>query len=266
MEQFNKFKENGFGFNCRVMMEFYPTPLPSKLTEDDQSIERAYDFFGNSFQFNYEPVPIVDNLGKMKIFPLDEHFEAISDAAEEVEGRDLMQYILQTIELDTFMQIPTRVEFSLNDDDYVKILKEELDPSIKLDDYGYPVDLAHWPDWLNEADSLFQVGKNYEESMKIAKSFFEKYRKTHSHLIINPLVDCLYDQSYGVYGHWETEITDENISAVRDQYSNWELPLMVMSEGKMWVTHQPGGGWPNFTSPVNRVDEIHIRNWDETPL
>ena len=106
--------------------------------------------------------------------------------------------------------------------------------------------------------------KEWEENLKIGKKFLEEFRISHSNLLLDPLADAILDPDWGIYNHWETKI--ENLSEVRQSYSKWNCPLMVIYSGKMWPQYT-NNGWPNFNSPTYNIYDVYVRNNDEgTPM
>ena len=78
--------------------------------------------------------------------------------------------------------------------------------------------------------------------------------------MLDPIVDAVLDEDWGIYNHWETKI--ENLADVRLSYSNWNCPLMIVYSGKMWP-HYTGKGYPNFNSPSFNIYDVYVRNNDE---
>jgi hypothetical protein len=193
----------------------------------------------------------------------------IPDTDQIVSGKDFLKFQLQKINIETLIQIPTRVDFSLSEETIKNLLKETLDPSIEVDETdGYPIDEIHWPEWLYCTDCMFNIHKpdeeeyleEWEENVKTGMEFLEKFRKTHPDLLLNPLVEAILDNDWGIYNNWETKI--ENVSAVSNAYSNWNCPLMVMYSGKFWPQYTTSG-FPSLHSSDYKIYDVHIRNNDE---
>jgi hypothetical protein len=251
-------------------VEFFNAPLPLKSSETDENFSDAFDLFQQSSRESYfEPVFIPSD-GDVIICNLDiDHFELIPDTDQIVSGKDFLKFQLQKINIETLIQIPTRVDFSLSEETIKNLLKETLDPSIEVDETdGYPIDEIHWPEWLYCTDCMFNIHKpdeeeyleEWEENVKTGMEFLEKFRKTHPDLLLNPLVEAILDNDWGIYNNWETKI--ENVSAVSNAYSNWNCPLMVMYSGKFWPQYTTSG-FPSLHSSDYKIYDVHIRNNDE---
>ena len=269
-EDFNK----PFGIKnyINTCIEFFPPPLPNKFSLSDEEFVESYDLFQSSMDFNFEPIFIPPS-EEITICELDEdNFELIPGSDKIISGKDFLKFQLQKINIDTLIQLPSRVDFSLYDELKTDLLKQTLDPSIELNDWGEPVDESKHPYWLNYSDNLFNIHKpvekdyvkEWEENLKIGKKFLEEFRISHSSLLLDPLADAILDPDWGIYNHWETKI--ENLSEVRQSYSKWNCPLMVIYSGKMWPQYT-NNGWPNFNSPTYNIYDVYVRNNDEgTPI
>ena len=250
-------------------VEFFNPPLPMKSSETDEEFYDAFDLFQQSSrEGNFEPVFIPPE-GDITICDLDtDHFELIPDTDQIVSGTDFLKFQLQTINIETLIQIPTRVDFSLSEETIKELVKETLDPSIELDDWGYPTDEALWPEWLKCTDYMFNIHKPEEEeyleewetNVKTGMEFLEKFRQTHPDLLLDPLVEAILDSDWGIYNNWETKI--ESLSEASHAYSHWNCPLMVMYSGKLWPQYS-SAGFPSFHSPDCQIYDTYIRNNDE---
>ena len=269
-ENFNK----PFGIKnyINTCIEFFPPPLPNKSSSSDEEFVESYDLFQSSMDFNFEPIFIPPS-EEITICELDvDNFELIPGSDKIISGKDFLKFQLQKINIDTLIQLPSRVDFSLYDELKTDLLKQTLDPSIELNDWGEPVDESKYPYWLNYSDNLFNIHKpiekdyvkEWEENLKIGKKFLEEFRISHSSLLLDPLADAILDPDWGIYNHWETKI--ENLSEVRQSYSKWNCPLMIIYSGKMWPQYT-NNGWPNFNSPTYNIYDVYLRNNDEgTPI
>ena len=65
-----------------------------------------------------------------------------------ISGKEFLKFQLQKINIDTLIQLPSRVDFSLYDELKTDLLKQTLDPSIELNDWGEPVDESKYSYWL----------------------------------------------------------------------------------------------------------------------
>ena len=88
----------------------------------------------------------------------------------------------------------------------------------------------------------------------------EEFRTSHPNLLLDPMVDAILNDDWGIYNHWGEPITD--LTGARYSYSNWSCPLMVMYSGKMWPQYSKEG-WPKFHSPTSNIYDVYIRNNDE---
>ena len=99
-----------------------------------------------------------------------------------------------------------------------------------------------------------------EDALSIGKKFLEEFRSSHPDLLLDPMVNAIMDDDWGIYNHWGEAISD--LSETRHSYSNWSCPLMVMYSGKLWPQYSKEG-WPKFHSPTSNIYDIYIRNNDE---
>lgn len=267
LEIFEKpFGVKGYLNTC---LEFFNSPLPTKSSESDDEFSDAFDLFQQSSrEGNFEPI-FIPPVGDITICDLDtENFEIIPDTDKIVSGKDFLKFQLMKVNIETLIQVPTRVDFSISDEILKNILKVSLDPSIEVDEWGFPTDENNYPAWLHFSDSMFNIHKpdeeeyleEWEKSLKQGMNFLEEFRVSHPDLLLDPLVDAILDNDWGIYQHWETKI--ENLSEVSNSYSKWNCPLMVMYTGKLWPQYT-SQGFPNFHSPDNQIYDAHIRNNDE---
>ena len=95
--------------------------------------------------------------------------------------------------------------------------------------------------------------------MSIGKKFLEEFRSCHPDLLLDPMVDAIMDDDWGIYNHWGEAISD--LSETRHSYSNWNCPLMVMYSGKCGHNIHKKDGL--FHSPTSNIYDVYIRNNDE---
>jgi len=248
-------------------VEFFPAPLPEKSSVSDEEYSEPYDLFQSSRDHDFEPIFLPPS-GDMTICDLDlDSFELVPNTDQTISGKEFLKFQLQKVNIETLIQLPTRVDFTLTDEIITDLLKETLDPAIELTDWGYPKDESKFPYWLNYTDSIFNIHKpeeeqyvkEWEDTLKIGKKFLEEFRISHPSLLLDPLVDAILNDDWGIYNHWGEKI--ENLADARHSYANWNCPLMVMYSGKMWP--QFSQGWPNFHSPTFNIYDVYIRNNDE---
>lgn len=249
-------------------VEFFPSPIPKKSTLMDIEFSEPYDLFQTSIDFNYEPIFILPP-GEITICELDtDSFKLLDGTEKIISGKEFLKFQLQKINIDTLIQLPIRVDFILYDELKTDLIKQTLGPSVQLNDWGEPVDVNKFPYWLNFTENLFNIHKpvekqyieEWENNLLIGKKFLEEYRVSHPGLLLDPIVDAVLDEDWGIYNHWETKI--EKLNEVRLSYSNWNCPLMIVYSGKMWPQYS-GKGWPNFNSPTFNIYDVYVRNNDE---
>ena len=265
-EDFNK----PFGIKnyINTCIEFFPPPLPNKSSISGEEYSESYDLFQSSMDSNFEPIFIPPS-EEITICELDvDNFELIPGSDKIISGKEFLKFQLQKINIDTLIQLPTRVDFSLSDELITNLLKETLDPAIEVDDWGYPKDESKYPYWLNHTDNIFNIHKpeeeqyvkDWEETLTVGRKFLEEFRISHANLLIDPMVDAILNDDWGIYNHWGEAITD--LASTRHSYSNWNCPLMVMYSGKMWPQYSKEG-WPKFHSPTSNIYDVYVRNNDE---
>jgi len=250
-------------------VEFFNPPIPLKSFETGEEYLDVSDLFQQSpRESEFEPF-FIPPVGDVTICDLDtDNFEIIPDTDQIVSGKDFLKFQLLTINIETLIQIPTRVDFSLSEEVIGSLLKATLDPSIEVDEWGYPKDEKLWPTWLNHTDNMFNVHKPkeadhisfWEKDFKAGMQFLDEFRKSQTDLLLDPLVDAILDDDWGINNHLETKI--EDLPAVSASYAEWDCPLMLMYSGKFWPQYT-GAGWPNFTSPSYKIYEAFVRNNDE---
>tara|TARA_A100001011_G_scaffold366194_1_gene418528 strand:- start:129 stop:953 length:825 start_codon:yes stop_codon:yes gene_type:complete len=267
LEKFNK----PFGIKnyINTCVEFFPAPLPEEDPEfGDEKFVEPIDLFQSSRGFDFEPIFIPPS-GDITICDLDlDSFELVPDTDQTVSGKEFLKFQLQKININTLIQLPTRVDFGLSDELITNLLKEMLDPEIEVDDWGYPKDESKYPYWLNHTDNIFNIHKpeeeqyvkDWEETLTVGRKFLEEFRISHANLLIDPMVDAILNDDWGIYNHWGEAITD--LASTRHSYSNWNCPLMVMYSGKMWPQYSKEG-WPKFHSPTCNISDVYVRNNDE---
>ena len=249
-------------------VEFFPAPLPEEDMHSNEKFSEPSDLFQNSKDHDFEPIFIPPTYDII-ICDLDlDSFELVPDTDQTISGKEFLKFQLKKINIDTLIQLPTRVDFSLSDELITNLLKETLGPEIEVDDWGYPKDESKYPYWLNYTDNIFNIHKpkeeqyikEWEDTLSIGKKFLEEFRSSHPDLLLDPMADAIMDDDWGIYNHWGEAISD--LSETRHSYSNWNCPLMVMYSGKMWPQYSKEG-WPKFHSPTSNIYDVYIRNNDE---
>ena len=155
IEKFNK----PFGIKnyLNTCVEFFPAPLPEKSMHSDEEFIEPSELFQNSRDHDFEPIFIPPS-SDITICDLDlDSFELISDTDQTISGKEFLKFQLQKVNINTLIQLPTRVDFTLSDELITNLLKETLDPTIELDSWGYPTDESKYPYWLNYTDSIFNI-------------------------------------------------------------------------------------------------------------
>lgn len=266
---FSKKLHKPFGVKnyLNTCVEFFPAPLPKTLPETKENLVEPYDLFQSSREFGYEPV-FIPSKENIIICDLDvDHFELIPGTEQSVTAEDFLKFQLQQINIDTLINFPNRVDFSISDNLLTELLGKALDSNCEVDSWGYPIDESKYPYWLSNVDSLFNIHRpteeNYvgewSETLEIGKIFLDEYRTKYPDLILEPLVKAILDEDWGISRHWETKV--ENLSKTRGYYADWNCPLMIMYSGKMWPQYTLG--WPNFYTPTYNIYDVYVRNNDE---
>ncbi|SVD65558.1 uncharacterized protein METZ01_LOCUS418412, partial [marine metagenome] len=154
--------QKGFGVKNFVefCIEFFPPPLPLVLPDgqfggnidSNEKINEGNELFLNSRQFGFEPIFLTENISQsITIAQADEasSYELVDGTEVEISARDFIKFQLLKIDVNTFFQIASRVDYSIENDLVLKLLKESLDPNIEVDEFNFPKDQKDWPYWLD---------------------------------------------------------------------------------------------------------------------
>ena len=116
-------------------VEFFPAPLPEEDMHSNEKFSEPSDLFQSSKDHDFEPI-FIPPAGDITICDLDlDSFELVPDTDQTISGKEFLKFQLQKINIDTLIQLPTRVDFSLSDELITNLLKETLGPEIEVDDW-----------------------------------------------------------------------------------------------------------------------------------
>ena len=109
--------------------------------------------------------------------------------------------------------------------------------------------------WLNayEAEEHLEKGLAYIERLKleVPKEFYKA------------LINAILDENFGLLNpHWYESEIDENLDEIREAYSHWDVPLMVVSTGK-FLPYIEAGYTHNLMMDDYNLKRMYIRNYDE---
>ena len=288
--------QKGFGVKNFVefCIEFFPPPLPLVLPDgqfggnidSNEKINEGNELFLNSRQFGFEPIFLTENISQsITIAQADEasSYEVVDGTEVEISARDFIKFQLLKIDVNTFFQIASRVDYSIENDLVLKLLKESLDPSIEVDEFNFPKDQKDWPYWLDvhqnsgffnphKPDEKFEKKypgsiKEWEKNKSTSTKFIKEFRESHRDKILDPLVDMLFDKNCGFNTWLETNIYDnckkKNLSTYSKAYSKWDCPLMIIYRGNFWPVYYEEGDPTMWNPGKSSILNAFVRNYDE---
>ena len=207
--------------------EIFPAPIPEEI--NDIQIESEADLFRMSNHEGYEELYI----------PSSKTVSADSNGKTyEFDRNDFLAWQLSRMSAKTLYQL---------------ISKTSADVTEIFDaDEEYEKDPDYYPEgWLNPYET--EEG-NYEKGIEL----IERFKKESPKKFYKAMTEAILDSDFGILAYLETEI-DGNLEEVRDLYSHWDVPLMIISKGKFHPYIEDS----NLMMDDYKLDRMYVRNQDE---
>ena len=222
------FAESGLQFHAvDYVAEIFPAPIPEEI--NDIQIESEADLFRMSNHEGYEELYI----------PSSKTVSADSNGKTyEFDRNDFLAWQLSRMSAKTLYQL---------------ISKTSADVTEIFDaDEEYEKDPDYYPEgWLNPYET--EEG-NYEKGIEL----IERFKKESPKKFYKAMTEAILDSDFGILAYLETEI-DGNLEEVRDLYSHWDVPLMIISKGKFHPYIEDS----NLMMDDYKLDRMYVRNQDE---
>lgn len=223
--------ESGIQFSgIDFLVEIFPAPIPQSI--DDMDIESESDLFRMSGHDGYDElfVPSAENI-----------FAESSGKKHQLDRIDFLRWQLKRFSEKTIFQL---------------INKTSCDVTQILDgDAEYEKDDEYSPEtWLSPYEN---DQSNYEKGLL----YIARLRTEVPNEFYSALIESIIDPDYGVLEHLETEISD-NLNEVRHMYSQWDVPLMIVSKGK-FSPYIESGNDLNLMMDDYKLQRMYVRNYDE---
>jgi len=227
----NLLAKSGIQFSgIDYLVEIFPAPIPETI--DDIEIESESDLFRMSAHEGYEDLFV----------PSSENIQGESGGKKHQVNRiDFIRWQLTRFSEKTIFQL---------------INKNSCDVTQLLDgDVEYEKDPDYSPEtWLSPYED--EPG-NYENGLK----YIARLRKEVPDEFYSTLIDSILDPDYGVLQLLETEIND-NLEEVRQMYSEWDVPLMIVSKGK-FLPYTEADYDSGLMMDDYKLQRMYVRNNDE---
>lgn len=224
-------EKKGVRFRVSHLIEIFPSPLPESF--DENPINSAYDLFRTSTAEGFNEFYLNDS---------EVVFGECQDKELEFSLTDFIQWQLERMQPITIYHLINKTDASVQN-----ILDGEAE---------YEKDENYNPDsWLNayESEEYLQKGLTYIERLKqeVPDQFYKA------------LTNAILDQDFGLLNtNWYESEIDENLDEIRDAYSHWDVPLMVVSTGK-FLPYIEAGYTHNLMMEDYNLKRMYIRNYDE---
>jgi len=224
-------EKKGIGFGVTHLIEIFPSPLPSST--EDQEITCEADLFRTSSSEGFDELYLNDS-------------NIVRGESEGNEYKfsltDFVQWQLERMNALTIYHLINKINASVDN-----ILDFEVE---------YKKDPDYYPEaWLNvyESEQYLEKGLAYIERLK--QEAPEEFYKV--------LINSILDEDYGLLNSswYESEI-DENLDEIRNAYSHWDVPLMVVSTGKFLPYIEAKHTYSLMMDDYN-LKRMYVRNYDE---
>lgn len=229
--QVDSFLRSGVQFDeIPFVIEFFQMPLPLKI--NDTPIRSKHDLFRMSHHEGFS-----------EIFYTDKEYVSckVGKSRKKVSQFDFLSWQLARFEAKDLFYLRDKV-----DADILNILD---------DDSEYDRDSDYAPEsWLDAYN-------DNNESIRLGLAYIERLRAEHPEALYTRLIDAMNDEGYGVLAHFDMHIND-NIKAIRAQYKEWSVPLMIISEGAFLPYIEANSDF-NLMMDDYRLDSMWVRNNDE---
>jgi hypothetical protein len=229
--EIKKFAANGIQFSgIEFVVEIFPSPIPTEISGVD--INSETDLFRMSHHEGYEELYVT-----IKEFVVG----STQGKNHQFSRFEFVKWQLSGFSEKTLYQLINKTGC-----DITQILDQDVESEQDPD---------YWPEeWLNPyADE----SGNYEKGL----AYIAKVRKLSPDAFYSTLIESIFDPDYGVLEHLETQI-DENLEEVRQLYSEWDVPLMIVSKGN-FSPYIESENHVNMMMDDFKLSSMHVRNQDE---
>lgn len=213
------------------LVEVFPAPIPRTIESID--IVSESDLFRMSCHEGYDELFV----------PSTETLEGETKGEKyEFERIDFIKWQLMRFSEETLFQLINKTDC--------------LDVTEILDgDTEWERDPDYDPEtWLN---GKINDPSNHEKGLK----YIARLRKEVPGEFYSTLIDSILDPNFGVLKHLETEISD-NLDEVRQMYSKWDVPLMIVSKGRFFP-YIDSEYVCNLAMDDLNYERMYVRNYDE---
>lgn len=236
------YEKDGISFSADYMVEIFNAPL---MIDDSNGtdIETAWDLFRMSAHEGFNELFLTNSdvvSGESNGKPL------------KFSRNDFLRWQLERFNAETLYHLAAKTDAGI-----AGYCNTDFEPAKKILNYEDEVkkDPEYDPDeWLNEN---IQDNENRQKGFKL----IERLRKNDPNTLYKLIIDGIIDEHTGLLTWWETEVEDD-LAAVREAYSHWVVPLIVVSEGD-FVPYIDPENRDNLMMDDMRLRRMFIRNYDE---
>lgn len=230
-KKINSLEKKGIRFGVSHLIEIFSSPLPSST--EDQEITCESDLFRSSsiegfdeLYLNDSDIVMGESEGKEYQFTLN----------------DFVQWQLERMNALTIYHIINKTSAPVTD--------------ILNGDTEYEKDPDYYPEaWLNVCES--------EQYLEKGLAYIERLKQEAPDEFYKVLINSILDEDYGLLNpNWYESEIDENLDEIREAYSHWDVPLMVVSTGK-FLPYIDAGYSHNLMMEDYKLKRMYIRNHDE---
>lgn len=225
------FEDKGIQFDgVEYLIEFFSAPLPTSI--NDSPIDTKEDLIRMSGDEGYK-----------------EFFMTDKDVVHGTSGGVDYEFSRHEFLRWQFSKLTSRTIFQLADKTNAN-LAEILD----FDEESESDPNYHPEGWLNP---YFDDPGNRLKGLQ----FIERLREQVPERFYEVMINAVLDEHDGLLNHLETEVYDD-LDHVRDLYSHWDVPLMIVSKGRFFPYIEPDFS-DHFMMDAYRLEEMYIANNDE---
>jgi len=226
-------QEDGISFHADYMVEIFNAPL---MDDDSNGVvfETGWDLFRMSAHEGFDELFLTNS----DLVSGESNGEQLKFARDDFLTWQLERFNAETL---YHLAAKTDVRIASNDDaDFEE--KYEKDPEYDPDE------------WLNENNSD-------PENKQKGLDLIERIRKEKPNEFYKSMVDGILNKHVGLLTWLETEI-DDDLAEVRDAYSHWPVPLIIVSDGD-FIPYIDPSNMNNLMMDDMRLSSMHVRNYDE---
>lgn len=224
-------EKKGIRFSVSHVIEIFPSPLPS--SDEDQEIICESDLFRSSHIYGYDELYL--------------HDTDIVKGVSEGKGyqftlNDFVQWQLERMDAITIYHLIGKTNAYVQD-----ILDEEAEYE-KDEDYN---------------PSMLLNGYGSEEYLDKSLTYIDRLKNESPDEFYKCLIGSILDENFGLLNpNWYESEIDENLDEIREAYSHWNVPLMVVSTGK-FLPFIDTEYTNNLLMEEYNLKRMYIRNYDE---